>query len=85
MSNRTAIRGVSLIPAGFSTCPPNCLRIAESVWSAKWSRPREPKREASAVSRTGAGTLSSIAAIAVQRPSPESDTRPEYSCRSGDS
>ena len=29
--------------------------------------------------RTGAGTPSSIAAIDVQRPSPESETRPAYS------
>ena len=35
--------------------------------------------------RTGAGTPSSIAAIEVQRPSPESETRPAKSARSGDS
>ncbi|COX00412.1 Uncharacterised protein [Mycobacterium tuberculosis] len=34
---------------------------------------------------TGAGTPSSIAAMAVHRPSPESETRPENSARSGDS
>ena len=38
----------------WSTWPPNCLRIADSVWSAKRSRPRELKREASAVKSTGA-------------------------------
>src|SRR5204863_4610821 len=72
-------------PTGFSAWPPNCLRIAESTWLAKWSRSREPKREKSALESTGAGTPSSIAAIAVQRPSPESETRPEKSFRSGDS
>ena len=41
--------------------------------------PRELKRENSAVVSTGVGTPSSIAAIEVQRPSPESDTRPENS------
>ncbi len=34
---------------------------------------------------TGAGTPSSIAAIEVQRPSPESDTRPANSSRVGES
>ena len=31
--------------AGFSSCPPNCLRIAESTLSANSSSPRELKRE----------------------------------------
>ena len=39
----------------------------------------------SAVAITGAGTPSSIAAMTVQRPSPESLTRPLNSARSGDS
>ena len=60
----------------FSSWPPNCLRIAESTLSAKSASPREVKRSYSAVVRTGAGTPSSIAAIEVQRPSPESETRP---------
>src|SRR4029077_18807603 len=68
----------------FSSWPPNCLRIAESTLSAKSSRPREEKRSYSAVVSTGVGTPSSIAAIEVQRPSPESETRPEKSERSLD-
>ncbi len=47
--------------------------------------PREAKREYSAVVSTGAGTPSSIAAIDVQRPSPESETRPANSSSVGDS
>ena len=42
----------------------------------KSASPRELKRSYSAVVSTGAGTASSIAALIVQRPSPESDTRP---------
>src|SRR5581483_2761437 len=71
-------------PAGFSAWPPKPLRMAESTWLANWSRSRDAKREYRAVDSTGAGTPSSMAAIAVQRPSPESDTRPENSARSGD-
>jgi hypothetical protein len=44
---------------------------------ANSSSPREAKRENSAAVSTGAGTPSSIAACDVQRPSPESETRPE--------
>ena len=51
--------------------------------SAKSSSPRELKRSYSAALRTGAGTDSSIAAAIVQRPSPESDTRPANFARSG--
>jgi hypothetical protein len=61
------------------------LRIADSALLAKSSRLREAKRDCRAVVSTGAGTPSSIAAMAVQRPSPESETRPENSERSGDS
>src|SRR5262249_44135900 len=53
--------------AGFSAWPPNCLRIADRTWLAKWSRWRDPNRENSALVSTGAGTPSSIAATAVQR------------------
>jgi len=67
----------------FSRCPPNAKRIAESMRLASSSSPREAKREYSAALSTGAGTPSSIAACAVQRPSPESDTRPEKSSSSG--
>ena len=48
-------------------------------------QPREEKRSWSAVVSTGVGMPSSIAAIAVQRPSPESETRPAKSSRSGES
>lgn len=68
----------------FSSWPPNSLRIADNARSAKSSRPREPNREYSAEVRTGAGTPSSIAAVDVQRPSPESDTRPENSSSVGE-
>ena len=44
--------------------------------SAKSSSPRDAKRSAIAVERIGAGTPSSMAALSVQRPSPESETRP---------
>jgi Protein of unknown function, DUF488 len=47
--------------AGFSSWPPNCLRIAESALSANSSKSREAKRESSAAVSTGAGTPSSIA------------------------
>ena len=43
---------------------------------ANSSQSRELNRENSALVSTGAGTPSSTAAIAVQRPSPESETRP---------
>ena len=56
----------------FSSWPPNSLRIAESTLSAKSASPRELNRSKSALVSTGAGTPSSIAASAVQRPSPES-------------
>src|SRR5262249_49154263 len=69
----------------FSSCPPNSLRIAERSLSAYRSSPREPKREYNALVSTGAGTPTSIAAFAVQRPSPESETRPANSSSSGES
>src|SRR5680860_234073 len=69
----------------FSSWPPNCLRMAESTLSPKSPSSREEKRSYRAAVRTGAGTPSSIAAIEVQRPSPESETRPSKSARSGDS
>ncbi len=37
----------------------------------------------SAVERTGTGTASSMAALIVQRPSPESETRPANCVRAG--
>ena len=62
--------------AGFSWWPPNCLRIADSTLFANSPSSRDENREYSAAVSTSAGTPSSIAAIAVQRPSPESETRP---------
>src|SRR5580658_211060 len=70
--------------AAFSTWPPNSKRIAESSLSAKSASPRELNRSYSAADNTWAGTPSSIAASMVQRPSPESDTRPAKCARSGD-
>ena len=72
----------SLLPA-FSRWPPNAKRIAESSLSAKSASPREVKRSNSAAVSTGAGTASSIAALIVQRPSPESETRPANFASSG--
>ena len=73
----------SSLPAGSSWWPPNCCRIAESTWLAKWSSSREAKRSKSDAASTGAGTPMSTAALTVQRPSPESDTRPARPSRSG--
>ena len=67
----------------FSRWPPNSQRMAERTLSAKSSIPLELKRLKSADPITGAGTPSSIAACNVQRPSPESDTRPAKPVRSG--
>ena len=64
------------VPAGFSWWPPNSSRIADISLSAYSAAPRDSKRPNSAALKTGAGTPSSIAACSVQRPSPESDTRP---------
>src|SRR5262245_14890275 len=62
--------------ASFSTWPPNSKRIAESTRSWKSASPCEARRSKSAAASTCAGTPSSMAASSVQRPSPESDTRP---------
>src|ERR1041385_9406450 len=64
-------------PAFFSMCPPNWKRMAERILPAKSSSPREAKRWKSDAVSTGAGVVDSIAARTVQRPSPESETRPE--------
>src|SRR5215813_14241725 len=64
-------------PAGLSMWPPNFWRIAESVFSAKELSWRERKRVKSETASTSTGTASSIAAWIVQRPSPESWTKPE--------
>ena len=75
-ARRRARRLISEPPAGFSWWPPNSKRIADSSLSAYSASPRDSKRANSAALSTGAGTPSSIAACSVQRPSPESDTRP---------
>src|SRR5262249_44629724 len=69
--------------AGFSWCPPNSNRIAESTRPAKSALPRWLKRSSRAVLSTGTGTPSSMAAATVQRPSPESETRPEKPSSAG--
>jgi hypothetical protein len=51
--------------------------MAESTLLAKSASWREVKRSKSALASTGAGAPSSMAAVMVQRPSPESETRPE--------
>src|SRR5690242_8567187 len=65
----------------FSICPPNPRRMDESNLSANSARPRDSNRAYNAALSTFAGTPTSIAACTVQRPSPESDTRPP-NCRS---
>src|SRR5689334_20553903 len=67
---------VAVRPHRRSTCPPNAWRIAESTLSAYSEWPRETKRPNSAALSTGTGTPSAIADSTVQRPSPESATRP---------
>src|SRR6516225_2713404 len=68
----------------FSAWPPNSLRNAERILSRYSPRPRDSNRSMSAAVITGAGTPWSTAARTVQRPSPESDTRPANSSSSGD-
>src|SRR5260370_11115203 len=79
---RMAIRHHAPSPA-FSRWPPNSKRIADNNLSAKSASPRELNRSKSAELSTCTGTASSIAAVMVQRPSPESDTRPPNSARCG--
>jgi hypothetical protein len=62
--------------ADFSRCPPNSNRMAERSLSWKSASPRELNRSYRAVVSTGTGTPSSMAALMVQRPSPESETLP---------
>src|SRR6185295_6310465 len=73
------VGALALVRHFFSTWPPKPLRMAESTRFWKSSSPREAKRSKSAAVRTCAGTASSLAAAIVQRPSPESDTRPANS------
>ena len=62
--------------ACFSRWPPKACRMADRSLLANSASPRESKRSYRAADSTGAGTDSSIAACSVQRPSPESETRP---------
>src|SRR6185437_14047178 len=66
-----------------STWPPNFCRIADNIFSANVCSSRERKRTNKAADRTSTGTASSMAASIVQRPSPESCTKPEYSDKVG--
>src|SRR3954447_5243818 len=66
-----------------STWPPNCARRADKILFAVFERPRESKRPDNPALRIGAGTPSSIAAWAVQRPSPLSLTTPWKPSRCG--
>src|SRR5216117_842064 len=61
----------------FSTCPPNWKRIADRTLAAKSSSPRDVNLWNKDAVSTGAGAVDSMAARIVQRPSPESETRPE--------
>ncbi len=63
-------------PEGNSTCPPNFDRIADKTFSANVCSVRERNRVNSAEARTSTATASSMAALMVQRPSPESSTTP---------
>ena len=63
--------------------PRTPARIADSTLSATSDRPRELNRWNSAADRTGTGTPSSIAALIVQRPSPESLMVPSNRSRCG--
>src|SRR5262249_26776288 len=77
-------RGGRSLPHGvFSSRPPNSNRMAESGRPWNSASPRELKRSKSEAARTCAGTPSSIAASSVQRPSPESETRPVKRSRRG--
>src|SRR6185312_15450266 len=72
----------ALCRAGSGCCcgslwPPNPSRIADRIFSAKVCSLRERKRANNAAVSTSAGTASSMAAFTVQRPSPESSTKPE--------
>src|SRR6266699_6368389 len=70
--------------AFFSACPPNSERIAERIFPVNAPRSLDSNRSYSEAAMTEAGTPSSTAASTVHRPSPESDTRPLKSDRSGD-
>ena len=63
-------------PAGRSTWPPNLCRMAERTFSANVCSCRERNRAYNDEESTSAGTASSIAVRMVQRPSPESCTKP---------
>src|SRR5438445_2681122 len=57
--------------------------MAERTLPANSAWPRELKRSYKDAVSTGAGTASSMAALIVHRPSPESDTRPRKPLSAG--
>src|SRR5205823_14611322 len=70
--------------AFFSAWPPNSDRIADRILPVNAPMSLDSNRSYSEAAMTEAGTPSSTAASTVHRPSPESDTRPLKSDRSGD-
>src|ERR1700758_1050531 len=70
--------------AFFSACPPNSERMADRIFPVNAPASRDSNRSYREAAMTEAGTPSSTAASTVHRPSPESDTRPLKSDRSGD-
>src|SRR4051812_33826181 len=60
----------------FTACPPNSLRSAAMTLPEYVSSCRDRNRISSESVMTGAGTSRSIASCTVQRPSPESETKP---------
>src|SRR5207248_11493484 len=65
----------------FSRWPPKACRMADRTRLPQSASPRDAKRSNRDAARTGVGTPSSTAACTVQRPSPESLTRPAKSSR----
>ena len=68
-----------LVIGHFFTCRQSRVASPTAPGVENVSAPREGKRWNSAAASTGAGTPSSLAACSVQRPSPESETRPAKS------
>src|SRR5262249_8956341 len=81
---RVRVLGSGVHHCPFSMWPPNSLRRAESSLSAKSASPRELNRSNSDAVMTCAGTLSSIAAMTVQRPSRRAERRPSTSATWGE-
>src|SRR6266446_3020274 len=60
--------------AALTAWPPNSFRRAAATLAENLTSSRDAKRAKSDAAITGAGTLSLIASLTVQRPSPESST-----------